>query len=386
LLVEPRLVLTDVFNQCQAKLEMIVTVIAVLELCRLKELRVRQNDRYGEVFIFRFDSAPEAEFETTQGSKKLAAAAALERIEAEIMASRTGLVDDGVLPPDEDDLLEEMLSGNPPVDLHERHFSDLAPGASPAEAGDAVEEASSEEIAVEQGETHQAEPAEPPAEISEAAATAPASESEEPPVVLIHTPQSLTSQLDEDFENETPADSAAEPAPIVAEPAVEVEEPPTEATAPLPETAPVDEADKAAPEALPEPTVADEVVGEVAAEPFVEREPTEHVIEPEALPELADRAAEPEPVTETDAVEEAAPGAMIIAAHHEQSLVMQVPPFDAVADEASAPGELAEVIELHPAMPEPDAPVAAPDSAAEPGPAPEETSPVEIPPPNNPEP
>ena len=51
-LVEPRLLLSQLFEKCRDKIEMIVTLLALLEMCRLKELGIQQSDGFGEVFVY----------------------------------------------------------------------------------------------------------------------------------------------------------------------------------------------------------------------------------------------------------------------------------------------------------------------------------------------
>jgi segregation and condensation protein A len=51
LVVEERVSLNGVFMKCRSKIEMVVTLLAVLELCRLKELHVLQGDCFDEVLL-----------------------------------------------------------------------------------------------------------------------------------------------------------------------------------------------------------------------------------------------------------------------------------------------------------------------------------------------
>jgi segregation and condensation protein A len=97
LLLDDRLNVQELFEACRDKVEMIVTIIALLELCRLKELRVIQEDAFGVIFAVRKEAGGAA---TADGGE----AEELTRLEADILAHRTGLVDDGLLPEEVDDL------------------------------------------------------------------------------------------------------------------------------------------------------------------------------------------------------------------------------------------------------------------------------------------
>jgi len=56
--------LVGLFKDCRSKVDAIVTFLALLELSRLKLVRLEQNNPYDEVYIFRRD--PEAQSETTE--------------------------------------------------------------------------------------------------------------------------------------------------------------------------------------------------------------------------------------------------------------------------------------------------------------------------------
>lgn len=85
-LLEPRIRMQDVFGECTCRLEMVVSLIAVLELCRLRELRVIQEGTFDEILLVRADEAKAVMREEAEH---------LERIEADIVANRSGVVDDG---------------------------------------------------------------------------------------------------------------------------------------------------------------------------------------------------------------------------------------------------------------------------------------------------
>ena len=103
MLIEPRVSLMEVFKACRARLEMIVTLIAVLEMCRLKEVGISQPDIYGDALIYRRETEPDL-IEQSERNEELA------REEQEILANRTGIVDDGVTDElDELDAEEEAL-------------------------------------------------------------------------------------------------------------------------------------------------------------------------------------------------------------------------------------------------------------------------------------
>jgi segregation and condensation protein A len=98
LVVEDRIELTALFQACQAKVEAIALLIAVLELCRLKELRVIQGDNFDHVLLVARRVADEQERAAAMDEQAREAKA----LEADILANRTGVVDDGVLPDEEE--------------------------------------------------------------------------------------------------------------------------------------------------------------------------------------------------------------------------------------------------------------------------------------------
>lgn len=51
LLLEPRLSVEEVFKACRSKLEMIVYLLAMLELTHLKRLRISQTEAYGSIYV-----------------------------------------------------------------------------------------------------------------------------------------------------------------------------------------------------------------------------------------------------------------------------------------------------------------------------------------------
>jgi segregation and condensation protein A len=52
---EKRLDLAELFHECRSKVEMIVVILALLELCRQKVVSLSQSDPYGSVHIFGHD-------------------------------------------------------------------------------------------------------------------------------------------------------------------------------------------------------------------------------------------------------------------------------------------------------------------------------------------
>jgi segregation and condensation protein A len=98
LVVEDRIELTALFQACRAKVEAIALLIAVLELCRLKELRVIQGESFDHVLLVARRVADEPEHAAALDEQAREAKA----LEADILANRTGVVDDGVLPDEED--------------------------------------------------------------------------------------------------------------------------------------------------------------------------------------------------------------------------------------------------------------------------------------------
>ncbi|MEN6625728.1 MAG: segregation/condensation protein A [Candidatus Sumerlaeia bacterium] len=97
LLIEEGFELGAVFMECHDKVEMIVTLLAMLELCRLKEVLIRQGETFGEVRVDRraADDRPEESEEQAHEAEELA------KLEDQIIANRTHFVDDGVIPEEE---------------------------------------------------------------------------------------------------------------------------------------------------------------------------------------------------------------------------------------------------------------------------------------------
>ena len=58
--VETSLNFTELFLGLRAKVEMIVTFLALLELIRLKEVKIRQGQRFGEIRMYRAEGEKEA--------------------------------------------------------------------------------------------------------------------------------------------------------------------------------------------------------------------------------------------------------------------------------------------------------------------------------------
>lgn len=54
---EKSLQLTSLFKRCLNKVEMIVTLLALLELCRLRRARVEQSDNFSEVHIYPLEAS-----------------------------------------------------------------------------------------------------------------------------------------------------------------------------------------------------------------------------------------------------------------------------------------------------------------------------------------
>ncbi|MDD4909811.1 MAG: segregation/condensation protein A [Candidatus Omnitrophica bacterium] len=53
LLIESRILLSELFNKARSKIEIVSTFLAILELIRLKEVKVRQKGVFGEVEVIR---------------------------------------------------------------------------------------------------------------------------------------------------------------------------------------------------------------------------------------------------------------------------------------------------------------------------------------------
>ena len=110
LLTSERLSMREVFEECRSKLEAIVTLMATLELCRQKELRVVQSESFDEIWVTGRREGDAAD-ETAAAREAEAEAERLKAAEADILANRTGVVDDGVVEDDEDDLVGELEDG-----------------------------------------------------------------------------------------------------------------------------------------------------------------------------------------------------------------------------------------------------------------------------------
>lgn len=94
LLVEDGFDLGPIFMECHDKVEMIVTLLAMLELCRVKEITIRQGEIFGEVRVDRRAGLP-GEDEAEEAARE---AEQLSKVEEQIIANRTGFVDDGIIP------------------------------------------------------------------------------------------------------------------------------------------------------------------------------------------------------------------------------------------------------------------------------------------------
>lgn len=115
--------LQELFKNCVAKVEMIVTVISILELCRLKELRIVQAENFSDLHLYHKNINDE-ESEISSEAKEL------ERLEEDIIANRTGLVDDSEPLSEEDELLAEEEGE---VADERPSFVDMAPATAPDE-------------------------------------------------------------------------------------------------------------------------------------------------------------------------------------------------------------------------------------------------------------
>ena len=110
LLLAPRMTLGDLYEECQAKVEMVVTLLALLELCRLKEIRLTQGENYGEVYVAARSGAEASPAADSDEAREL------ERMEADILANRTGLVDDGTGLVDEEEAALDQALTEPPAE------------------------------------------------------------------------------------------------------------------------------------------------------------------------------------------------------------------------------------------------------------------------------
>ncbi len=87
LFLENRFSIFRLFEECQSRIEMVVCLFALLELCRLKELRIVQGENFSDATITARDSNAES------SSGQLAREALdLEKLEREILSNRTGVI------------------------------------------------------------------------------------------------------------------------------------------------------------------------------------------------------------------------------------------------------------------------------------------------------
>ncbi len=138
LMIENGFELEELFLACHDKLEMIVTLMALLELCRLKEILLRQGDTFGRIGVARREGLPTVDDEEARAGE----AEELARLETQIIAQRTGFVDDGLLPEDEP---EDEPDGEPdaePAGAAARVIELAPPAESAAETSDPTEEPS----------------------------------------------------------------------------------------------------------------------------------------------------------------------------------------------------------------------------------------------------
>lgn len=56
---EPRIELDQVFRDCRSKVEMIVCLLALLELCRQKSIRIDQSTSYDPIYVFKRVISPD---------------------------------------------------------------------------------------------------------------------------------------------------------------------------------------------------------------------------------------------------------------------------------------------------------------------------------------
>jgi segregation and condensation protein A len=101
LFLENQFSIYKLFEECQSRVEMVICLFALLELCRLKELRIEQGENFGDMTILAREADPKAI------SDQLAEEASeLERLEKEIIMNRTGVIDDEI-PADEEAALPD---------------------------------------------------------------------------------------------------------------------------------------------------------------------------------------------------------------------------------------------------------------------------------------
>ena len=111
LLLEAALDLTELFEACREKVEVVVTLLAMLELCRMKEVHIAQEGTFGAISVRRRESPSD----DAEGSA--AEAEALKAEEARIIAERTHVLDDGIIPEEEEE--EVVESGQVTVESGE---------------------------------------------------------------------------------------------------------------------------------------------------------------------------------------------------------------------------------------------------------------------------
>lgn len=133
IMLEDRIAVSEIFEQCGPKIEMVVTLIAILELCRLKEVRVVQAGVFDEIYLrSRRDGRP---VDDAQREAELSREAAqLDQLEADIVANRTGLIDDGVVEDDEDAMIEAALAEAEPSQPPQSAAPPPEPDPSPADS------------------------------------------------------------------------------------------------------------------------------------------------------------------------------------------------------------------------------------------------------------
>lgn len=233
IVVDQKISVVELFKECTVKIEMIVTLIAVLELCRLKELRVTQFDSFDDIVVIPREGGP-AEADIEGGAPAAAGAAeTLEQIEADILSQRTGLVDDGSLGEDDEDALlakllaEESQPKGPSPELAKIMDEALALAgedlsyddedeqaeteAAPAEA---VSEVETEPVADATGEeTEAAEPVPADAKADEMANQSAGVDEDEEEITVVWDEAELAEARAEIEEDAPTAAQAAAPAP-----------------------------------------------------------------------------------------------------------------------------------------------------------------------------
>jgi len=89
LFLENRFSIFKLFEECQSRIEMVVCLFALLELCRLKELRIVQGENFSDATIM----AREADTESSSG-QLAREALELEKLEQKILLNRTGVINE----------------------------------------------------------------------------------------------------------------------------------------------------------------------------------------------------------------------------------------------------------------------------------------------------